>query len=138
MLKKLGVIFSLIIILTGIAIFNAQPIFGKLSNNYQVYLEDASSLALIKRVTAREFYSLRGVKGESVELSLDSFDLENILKQFGAEIKFTEQTADSQIYYAYSPNIKYLKKVKGEKINLHIVIAQDRAVLGSPLIFGSF
>ncbi len=138
MLKKLGAIVSLFIICFSLSATSVQPVFKNYADSFEVYLESASSLAQIERVKKQDYYFLRGVKGESVCLESENFSLEKLLLDFDAQIKFTERTCDSEIFYAYSPQIKYLKTVGGEKVNLQIAVAKDRVVLGSPLIFGSF
>ncbi len=138
MLKKFGVILSGLILIFGIIAVNAQPIFSSYANDYEVYLHSDSSLAQIKRVNKTEYLFLQGVKGESVQIQANDFDLKNFLNDFNAKVQFTEGTNDSQIYYAYSPKLKNIKTVKGKKVNLQVVVAEERVVLGSPLIFGSF
>ncbi len=138
MLKKLGVVTALLIIFISIFTSNVNPVFKRYADNYEVYLGQASSLADIKVVEDKEYVWLRGVKGESVTLKAEQFDLDKLLKEFDASVIFTETTSDSQIIYAYSPKIKYQKKIKGQTINLHVAMAKERVVVGSPLIFGSF
>ncbi len=138
MLRKLGAVISLLIIFCCIAYTTLTPVFGGYADTFEVYLSSASSLAEIKSVSLKEYAFTRGIKGESVRLDAEGFELEKVLKGFNAELRFSENTSDSEIYYAYSPKIRNYKTVKGQKINLHIVIASERVVLGSPLIFGSF
>ena len=138
MLKKLGAIFSLIIILLGATFLYAEPVFYKYSNSYDVYLGDNSSLAEIVEVDSPYFFALGKKWGESVRLSPKDFSLENLLEDFSARLVFSESTSTHQIYYAFSPTIRYQKRVKGKKVNLQIAIAKNSVVLGSPLIFGSF
>ncbi len=138
MLKKLGGVISLLIIVLAVMVINAQPVFKDYASEYEVYLNDASSLAEIRKVDKLEYYFLRGVKGESVTLSAKGFELESILSDFGARVVFTENLSNATVYYAYSPKIKSQKTVRGEKINLQVAISGERVVLGAPLIFGSF
>ncbi len=138
MFKKFGAVLAITVIFIGLAFSSVKPIFENYASDFEVYLNDASSLAQIEKVDKIEYYFQRGVKGESVQLSLNGFSLENLLEEFDAEIKFSEQTSDSEIYYAYSPKIRFKKQVKGQTVNLHVVLTKDRAILGSPLIFGSF
>ncbi len=138
MLKQLGVCLSLFLIALSLVFSSVQPIFANYAKEFEVYLGDSSSLAEICVVNKNGYALTRGIKGESVQLKTDEFSLERLMSDFDAELRFSEQTSDSKIYYAYSPKIKYKKTVKGTTINLHVVIAEERVVLGSPLIFGSF
>ncbi len=138
MLKRLGAIVCLITAVFGVWASFSQPVFREYADSYEVYLDDDSSLAQTKRVNKLQYFFLTDIKGESVTVNSEEFDLEDFFNDFDARLKFTESTPDSQIYYAYSPKVKRVKRVKGQNVNLHVVVCKERVVLGSPLIFGSF
>ena len=85
-----------------------------------------------------EFFFLKNIRGESVSLKKENFDLNEFLSDMNAEVVFVEQTEEMNLYYAYSPNLKYKKIVDGRLVNVQIAIAKERVTVGSPLIFGSF
>jgi len=49
-----------------------------------------------------------------------------------------ESLETKECIYAYSENLKYFVKIKGEKVNVQICLSGDGVKVGSPLIFGSF
>ncbi len=138
MLKKVLIVISAITVLFLASVFSLAPLFSSYSKRYEAYLYNSSSLAKIVNVNKTEFIFLKGVKGESVRLSANNFDLSGLLLEFDAEIIFTERVENKTLYYAYSPRIKYKKVVRGQKINLQIATDSDNVTIGSPLIFGSF
>ncbi len=138
MFRKLSGVLALVIVIMSIAVIGVQPVFADYSQSYEVYLGEGSSLAKIIQVDKPEYYRLANIKGESVRIDAEGFDLDNLLSDFDAEIKFSESVEGREIYYAYSPKIKDALNVRGQRINLQVAIAKEQVVLGSPLIFGSF
>lgn len=103
------------------------------ANNFEVFLYKNSSECKIERKNTFNFLK----KGESYYLE-NSLNLNEILNYYDAELIETEETEYGTNYYAYSKNLKYIKKVKGKKINLHIFIGKNKTVIGTPFIFGSY
>jgi len=129
------------ICLTFICFFtlsNNAPIFLKFSDNFEVYTVNYSSSSEIINVNALTYRFIFSKKGESASIERDKFNLSDFLSSMNAKIIFTEQVEDRNIYYAYSPSIKYLKVIGDKKINLQICVKTDSVKVGSPLIFGSF
>jgi hypothetical protein len=138
MFKRFLLIVSVVMLLIGLTLSYSAPLFIKKGKTVQAYIGSSSSLARIEEVDALSFMLLKGVKGESVELDYNEFNLSNFLKEFRAKLLFIEQTEEGVSYYAYSPKIPYQKRINGKTVNLHVFVASERVKVGSPIIFGSF
>ena len=138
MCKRFLLIVSVVMLLIGLTLSYSAPLFIKKGKTVQAYIGSSSSLARIEEVDALSFMLLKGVKGESVELDYNEFNLSNFLKEFRAKLLFIEQTEEGVSYYAYSPKIPYQKQINGKTVNLHVFVASERVKVGSPIIFGSF
>lgn len=138
MFKRFLLIVSVVMLLIGLTLSYSAPLFIKKGKTVQAYIGSSSSLAVIEEVDALSFMLLKGVKGESVELDYNEFNLSNFLKEFRAKLLFIEQTEEGVSYYAYSPKIPYQKRINGKTVNLHVFVASERVKVGSPIIFGSF
>ena len=118
--------------------------FGDRNGERTFYLYSASSQGLQKNVL--RLSEIDDVSGESVRFSLDgektAEEIEafakNIAKRYGAEICFCERVGGVTSYYAYTPRWQNFLRLSGVKINLHIAISAETAVIGSPIIFGGF
>ena len=138
MFKKTCFIISVSIFLFGMIISYSKPLFYNKSNGIEVYLNSSSSLASMEKVDLFQFIFLKNVKGESVLLDKEGFNLQAFLDEFGAKLKFSESVAEGVSYYAYSPKIPYEKMVNGKLVNLHVFVSKSCVKVGSPIIFGSF
>ena len=116
---------------------NEKPTFYGYANSFEVYTCSASSNAIIHRVNATDYPFLLNKVGESIKIN-GAFSVTEFLEKFRAKIVFTEQTSDGISYYAYSSEIRYLKTIKGRRINLHLNVGKTCTTIGSPIIFGSF
>lgn len=76
--------------------------------------------------------------GES--MYFDNLEVGYALKTLKANVKFTEYLPDEHltIIYGYSPLINKNKIIKDKTINLQIAISSEYAIIGWPVIFGSF
>lgn len=138
MLKKIFVSFLVFLLIFLSVGFNDKPIFRNYSNEYEVYLNSASSTAQIKKVGISDFYFIKNLKGESAYINKNEFDLLSFLTEFNAEILFLETTEQGVSYYAFSPKIKYQTTLNNQCVNLHVHISEQVVKVGAPLIFGSF
>ena len=138
MLKKcLCVIFALVVVAL-VSVYNGKPLFYEMNKNYLLYTADNSSLAF-QTVSDKPFYPFMAkVKGESCKVEKSGFNVDDFFKGYGAEILFVESVDGVISYYGYSKDIKFLTKIKGELINLHVAVAENGVTIGSPIIFGSF
>lgn len=138
MFKKVLVFLLSSFVVISLFVFNNSPLFTNYADEYEVYLTDFSCSSKIIGVSKARFPFILNVKGESVQLKKESFDLENFLKDLNAEIVMIESVENYDCYYAYSPDIKRSKIVYDKTVNLHIAIGNNSVKVGSPLIYGSF
>ena len=140
MLKRISVLLSAVILMLSLFLLNRVPVFDmtKASNGYEVYLTSFSSEKSIAQVDENAFKFALGVKGESICLDKNGFNLDEFLSQVGARLVFSEQLSSVTCYYAYSPKIKYLESVNWRIINVHIAVGESYVKVGSPIIYGSF
>ena len=114
MFKRLMLIVCAVILLLGLTLTYSAPLFYKKSKTVETYIGDSSSLTQIENLTFFEFLLTKGVKGESVCVEKEGFNLNNLLKEFKAKLVFTESIEQGTSYYAYSPKIPYEKKINGQ------------------------
>ncbi len=107
------------------------------------YLDSASSQGLIK--TKLSFMDIKRVRGESVSMKKEWKNeaekqafVEEIFQRYQAEIVLVERCAGTVSYYGYSPEILQTERVAGRTVNLHVAVADSRAGVGIPLIYGGF
>ena len=62
--------------------------------------------------------------------------LKELLKN--VKILKIEEVAENKVVYAYLPELINFCMVDGKKVNLQIAFNEQRVILGSPLILGSF
>ena len=136
MFKRLCVIIVAVMLIISGYFINSRPVFVEYSNNFEVYLNSASSSAQIAN-TKFGFFSVKNIRGESFKIDIEDFNIEDFLNDYSARIVFVEEIEQGVSYYAYSPKIKYRSKLFGQTINLHIFIGKQ-VTIGAPLIFGSF
>lgn len=128
--------FSLVVVL-GLFYINATPLIPN-ADKVEVYLKSNSSSCDIKVVSPKKANLIFDKRGESYWLEGSTFNLSNFLNKFNATIVMVESIDDGLSIYAYSSKVRYLKILKGKKVNLHIHLKQDVVRIGSPIIFGSF
>ena len=136
MFKRLCVIIVAVMLIISGYFVNSRPVFVEYSNNFEVYLNSASSSAQIAN-TKFGFFGVKNIRGESFKIDIEDFNMEDFLNDYSARIVFVEEIEQGVSYYAYSPKIKYRTKLFGQTINLHIFIGKQ-VTIGAPLIFGSF
>lgn len=120
--------------------------FGRKKNGGIYTLYSASSSGVFTK--ALKLSDLLHVCGEAAVYGIDGTDenrareaaLNEILKEFAASVRFTEQAEQTVSYYCYSQKIgsARVKNLGGEAINLHVVIRGNEAVIGVPLIFSGY
>lgn len=115
--------------------------FADLVGERTFYLHSASSGARTK--TELGFFDCFQVQGESVSFSAEGADetlAQELLKNYGATLVFTEETSDVVSYYGYTEKWNEKIKMDGACINLHVAMQKngDRVSVGCPLIFGGF
>lgn len=138
MLKRIMTFMIILAVLVCFYLFNNPPIFNSYAQDFEVYLSDGSSNAQIVSVNRWEYVFLSGIKGESIKLEKERFDLEKFIYDSRAQIVMEEDLIGVKNIYAFSNNIKYVKTIRGIKVNIHIAISPEQVTIGSPIIFGSF
>ena len=138
MLKKVLVIFSAMVLIGSVFFLNNTPLFKGYANSCEVYLQNYSCSKNIISIENSEYPFVFNKKGESIYIESEEFELHSFLLQMQARLIFIEEIGGKTSYYAYSPKIKYIQKVKQQNINLHIVIGEVGVKVGSPIIYGSF
>ena len=140
MLKRLFVIFTTVFICIAILVPNKSPIFYGYAPKFELYLQSASSNAVMVVANADDYSNFINVKGESFKTVKENFNLHNFFSDMNAKLLFTESVAEGTSYYAFSKSIRYRDEVRGEVVNLHVFIsnATNQVKVGSPLIYGSF
>ena len=138
MVKKISLCLVCVLAVVGVTICSGQPVFINYSNHFELYLNSSSSMAKIISVDYKNFYHYKNVCGESVEINVEFFELQDFLQDFNAKVLFAENIQDGVSYYVYSPKIKYQKIVNGKRVNLQLVQKKNYINAGAPLIFGSF
>ncbi len=135
--KLLGLILFLCVMLTllNFSVYNSKPALGGIGYNLKVYATSNSSkiieLDLSRCKTA-------DIKSETCEISVEDFNLEDILSSLNAKIVCLEEISEGVSYYAFSPKIKYRGFILGKQVNLHIFVKNSGVKIGSPLIYESF
>lgn len=135
MTKKALVLIAGLLIIGFVWAVNSKPQLSFFSSDRYAYLGSNSSSADIVKTNNFCLYFNR--TGESVELAY-KVDVDKIFNGLQAKLVFSEQTDDGVSYYAYSPVLKFQTLLSGKRVNLHVFVGENRSVIGSPLIFGSF
>ena len=138
MLKKIVIFPCCLIFLISVYSFNYKPIFSSYADEFEIYLESASSCAQIVQVSEKDYKAFKGIKGEGCKIESKNFSVENFFSEFNAKIIFEEQTDFGISYYGFSPAIKYRKEIHNEIINLHVFVGKSGITIGTPIIFGGF
>ncbi len=110
--------------------------FPDLQGERRFYLGSTSSQATEK--DRLDIADLPLVRGESISLVGGETLAAELMEKYGAKLLFCEETADVVSYYCYSARWTDGVVVQGQFVNLHIALSEERCVVGSPLIFGSF
>ncbi len=137
MVRLLFLIIASLAIFTGVGVLPQRTCFEG-GSSYTFYCGDSSKDCKIVKAdknanTVRLF--LKDVCGESCEY--EDFDLDGFLKQYGGEVLFEEVMSDSVNYYCRA-NLPYSVSLRGETINLHVCVREDKAIAASPIIFGGY
>ncbi len=137
MFKKTLYIFFISIFLFFIYCQNSVPVFFDYSDNFYVYINKNSSQCNIVKANRFDYLFLRNKKGMSCTVNKGIDEL-RILKDFNAEVKFTEKYINGYSVYAYSNKIDNFITLKKSRVNIQIYIESDRIIVGTPIIYGSF
>ncbi len=112
------------------------PVFYNYTNKLEIYDNGKSAGEIINVNSLSSIFIHK--YGEAIYLDKDEFCLQNFLNDFNASIIFTENLENGTCYYAYSPQIKYVEKINGKNINLHVYVGKLNVKVGSPLIYGGY
>lgn len=137
MLKKASVLLASLVLFMGLWL-SVRPVFYGRANRLELYLKSNSSNAQIVRVNGNDLQLASGVKGECFKTDKKSFELEDFLLEFQAKKVLEESTQDGQSIYAYSPKIRYCRKIQGKTVNLQVFVGKEEITVGTPLIFGGY
>ena len=134
MFKKIIYILLAVSVTCGAWGISSQPIFSEFSENFEVYLNENSSNAIILSSDARWFAMTFTRTGESCKTDASVAD---IFGYFKARTVFVENTSEGVSYYGFTDKIKYREFLKGETVNIHVFVGKTHTTVGSPLIYGS-
>ena len=140
--QKLGVFVACAFSLCACAFVRVGNtcVFARYAGERAFYLYSASSQAQIKNTLT--LAELNGIKGESVTITQaveeQTAFLQQVLKEYRAQVLWEETCADVTSYYCYSPRIQNGTVIEGQTVNLHIAFGTETTMLGTPLIFGGF
>lgn len=107
--------------------------------NFKTYKNGVGCYAVVNQNQANKFLSADCLSGLSFE-SKQSY--KNILKNLNAKIvsvqniKINEE--NKTIIYAFSNNFHKFMIVNGQKVNVQIAVGNEKAVVGLPLLLGSY
>ena len=135
MLKRVLTFLACFSFVCFLAVTCSRPLFSRYEKDVKIYLNSNSSLC---EETVQDKLLQAGKTGESFCFLKGEIKVEQIFKDFSAEVIMVEQIEEGQSIYAYSKKIPYYKIIDGKKINLHVFVAKDTVKVGTPLIFGSF
>lgn len=138
MFKKAVAVSLIALLFLCFHVQGSKPLFYSYADSFEVYLVDGSFSSNIKQCDYYEFISTKNIKGEACKINADNFDLDSFIKSFNARVVFVEELDEVVVYYAFSPEIKYLECVRGECVNLHVAVRKGQVTVGAPLIYGSF
>lgn len=134
--KLLAIIFCALLLLTlfNFTYFNSRLVLGGVGVEHKLFASSSSSqiveVGYFGRFTAK-------VKAETC-VAGEEFNLSSFLQSKNAVIVFTETCSAGVNVYAFSPEIYYLEKINGKKINIHVFIGENDIKIGSPIIYESF
>ena len=136
-LKLVFVIIASAVVMTGVGVLPQRLCFEG-GSGYTFYCGTSSQDCKVVKAdkspkTAKIF--LKNICGESCEYQ--KLDIESFLKQYDGEILFKEELSDSVNYYCRA-DLPYFVELRGERINLHICVRDDTAIVASPIIFGGY
>jgi hypothetical protein len=139
-MQKRGVFtFILCLIVAGnFFLINSTSLFYSFNGKNEVYLGYNSSASKIVSVKGEKVKNFISKKGEAIFIENEKLSPIEVMERFNAKLIFIEQIEEGVSYYAYSKDIKYVKRIRGEKINLHVFIGEKGTKIGSPIIYGSF
>ena len=118
-----------------------KPLFCGVDGTYCFYTNTSVSSDFISVDSSLASTVKKGIKnlqGESVCFKLDKGVIEKILKEYKAKCVVKECGKDFYTEYYYSNKIPYNRLIGGVKVNLQVAYSQNTAVVGSPIIYGSF
>ncbi len=136
MLKKALILTLSILCFFSVWQLNSKSYLTTLGIPYETYTGKNSSMAKIIRTQDLKFKTRFNKTGESIVIYND--DIEDIIKQLQARTVFTETINDGVSIYAYSEKLKNKITLNGENVNVQIFIKNNKTVIGTPIIFGSF
>ncbi len=129
LLLSLGILFLLALFIAGgLSVYKGER---------RYYLDSATSQGLCKEnLSLLEIFRVRG-ESVYIENAEEGF-AEEVIKEFNAQVLWTEEVDGVLSYYCYSPRLREGVMIGGRKVNLHIARSKQVCVLGSPIIFGGF
>lgn len=136
MLKKIVALFIFLIAICtmlGLSEANNKKVLQGVGENHRIYMGNSSA-----QIHNSPLVFKSKIKAETCTLDAKNFNLNDILKQFDAEIIEIEVFDGGISYYAKSKKIKHVEIINGKRVNLHIAIRGKNIKLGVPIIYDSF
>ena len=107
--------------------------------NFKTYKNGVGCYAVVNQNQVNKFLSADCLSGLSFE-SKQSY--KNILKNLNAKIVSVQNIEINEenktIVYAFSNNFHKFMIVNGQKVNVQIAVGNEKAVVGLPLLLGSY
>lgn len=138
MFKKIIVVFFAVICLGFSYVSFPKPALSQFSDELTFYTNSFDSNSGIVKGNCNTYRFLTGVTGESCVVDTKDYSVPMIVSVFNASALWQEQLEDCKVYYFSSNLVKYSRTIEGREINLQIAEYEDRLVVGTPMIFGSF
>ena len=137
MFKRYFSIFYLIIFLSfsGVMFAQKKPVLYRYADAFEVYTDSGSLGNNVLNLTAKDFFKVIRVKGESCIVTAT---YEDVIRDFAAVTVFSETTAYGKSFYAFSDKIPYKIKIGDNIVNLQYFVGENYNKLGTPMIFGGY
>ncbi len=133
---KTSCILSVILTLLYIWCINSVSIFGKEEEVTEIYSSFSSSRQIYV-VSDLDYKRILTKCGECVRKD-KNFDYAKFLQDIKAEVQFIENIDGGISIYAFSDYFKNFIKINDRRVNIQIHIKEEKILLATPIIFGSF
>ncbi len=131
------IVFLNLLTVFCLCLANSESQLKAFKGEYEIYLNDSSSNAQIISISRENVKFYPNKTGEAVCID-GLLNVNKILRQLNARVILIEEINEGTCYYAFSPNVKYRKLLKGKTVNVQIFVGVDRVKIGTPIIYGSF
>ena len=78
------------------------------------------------------------IKVDGISFYIKNTDVEKIIKSLNMLVFSEEKMGNKRIIYGYTPKYCESKIINNKKINVQMVVDQNKSIVGFPLILGGF